>query len=147
MESKDLFDLNSLLCQSIIMEFDIVLRQLLNSNLYLVIKNLLIDPQNLKDRNALMDEYVNYLQNSLLQPHAFQLWLQAKQFKKEFGSFDGFIFFESACFDDIAGDYWRILYEPVQSHEIEKFQLKKLKSCIEILTIIAGETGLEQYIS
>lgn len=63
--------------------------------------------------------------------------------KKEFGSFEGFIFYESGCFEDIDRDYWRLLYEPVLQHEIDRFYHKKLKSCIDVLAIIASETGLE----
>ena len=51
-ENKDLYDLNSLLAQSIVMEYDDILTKLLHSNLRLVIQNLLIDPFQKKDKNT-----------------------------------------------------------------------------------------------
>lgn len=72
-----------------------------------------------------------------------------RELDAEQGSFQGFLFMDSACFEGLGGDYWNLLYKPVPPEEKDSFYHKKLDSCTDILAIIASEGGarIEQQIS
>jgi hypothetical protein len=104
---------------------------------------------NLKTMSQLMKSnlgpFVNYLNSSLLDPVHFQTWLQTFEMTDE--HFKSFVFFESACFENINGDYFQLIYQPVNDEEKHQFYMRKLESCVTILSIIGKHAGLEVYVS
>lgn len=75
--------------------------------------------------------YAKYLRQKLLLDNSLPAWLFDVQ-----PNFESFIFFECANFESIEGDYFKIVFRPVNVNEWDKFYFEKTENLTRAVSIM-----------